>query len=189
MKRDPRTVDAGNGIALAPRTPYDAAQMYDVIARHRDDLRTWLSWVDATHSAADVRRYAQFVAEQFEQRIGFDYAVVLDGALVGGIGLHHVDWTQSSAAMGYWLSPEVRGRGIMTKATRALTTHAFAALGLHRLEIRAVTENRASRAVAERAGFQLEGVLRGALALHGRYRDCALYGMTAPEWRLEGSGR
>ena len=50
----------------------------------------------------------------------------------------------------------------MTRAVRALATHAFTALGLHRLEIQAATDNARSRAVAERVGFAYEGTARGA---------------------------
>jgi ribosomal-protein-serine acetyltransferase len=156
--------------------------MFAIVQAHRDDLREWLGWIDATQTVGDVRRYAFFVERQFEQRAGFDYGIRLRGALVGSAGLHNVDWITRSAQIGYWLSPEARGSGVMTRAVAALTSHAFTTLGFHRLEIRCVTENSLSRAVAVRLGYSLEGILKESFVLNGRYRDLALYAMTSSVW-------
>ena len=88
-------------------------------------------------------------------------------------------------AIGYWLAAGTQGRGVMSRAVRALTAHGFVALGLHRLEIRAATDNRRSRAVAERSGYHFEGICRGAEWLHERFVDHAVYGALATDWRDE----
>ena len=65
---------------------------------------------------------------------------------------------------------------------RALIEHAFVARELHRVVIRAGVGNARSRAVAERLGFTLEGVLRQAERYpDGRYIDLAVYGLLASE--------
>jgi ribosomal-protein-serine acetyltransferase len=165
-------------LALVPRNPSDAAEMYAIVERNRTDLRQWLTWIDATHSAGDVKRYAQYAQAQFERHGAFDYAIAENGALVGAIGLHSLDWENRSAQMGYWLSPQARGRGVTARAAFALTAYAFRHLDLHRLEIRCVVENERSRAVAERLGYVFEGILTGAYRLHGTFRDIALYART-----------
>lgn len=182
MKLGGETLQAGEGLALVPRHPGDANAMFALIDEHRAELREWLTWIDATRSVGDVRRYAQFAQGQFVAMASFDYGLVLDGAFVGAIGLHALDWTSRHAEMGYWLAPPARGRGAMTRAASALTTHAFRALRLHRLEIHCVVENHKSRSVAVRLGYELEGVRREAYALHGRFRDLAVYAALAPEW-------
>jgi len=173
-------VDAG--IALVPRHPGDAAEMFALLDRHRVALHEWLTWIDTTHTIGDVRRQAQFSQTQFEQLLGFDYSIRNDGAIAGAIGLYHVDWSSRNAQMGYWLAPAARGRGLPTRAAGAITSHAFESLNLHRLEIRCVIENAKSRAVAERLGYELEGTLRESYLLHGTFRDLALYAMTAGGW-------
>jgi ribosomal-protein-serine acetyltransferase len=50
------------------------------------------------------------------------------------------------------------------------------------LEIRCVVENAKSRAVAERLGYTLEGILKEAYLLHGHFRDLALYAMLPEHW-------
>ena len=83
--------------------------------------------------------------------------------------------------VGYWLAPQARGRGVVTRAVARLGSHAFTRLDIHRLEIRAVAQNLPSRAVAERSGYLFEGILRDAYLLHGAYRDLALYAKLASD--------
>ena len=70
----------------------------------------------------------------------------------------------------------------MTRACRALVTHAFRELGLHRVEIRAAPGNRRSRAIPERLGFRQEGILRDAEWPYDHYVDLVVYAMLADEW-------
>ncbi|MFE7135003.1 GNAT family N-acetyltransferase [Streptomyces sp. NPDC057638] len=74
--------------------------------------------------------------------------------------------------IGYWTAAEHRGRGVMVESARALAHWAFTTLGATRLEWRAEVGNEGSRAVAERAGFTVEGVLRAALMNKDTLRDC-----------------
>lgn len=88
-----------------------------------------------------------------------------DDRLLGMVGLTLEP--VRSAEIGYWLAPEARGRGVMDRAVRLALDAAFGRLGLDRVVWRAFVGNRGSRAVAERAGFRLEGTLR----LDGVQRD------------------
>lgn len=76
------------------------------------------------------------------------------------------------AEVGFWATKEHRGNGYVTEAVLAAAHWAFTRLAVDRLEWRAVVGNDASRAVAERAGFTLEGTLRSALGIRGVRRDC-----------------
>jgi RimJ/RimL family protein N-acetyltransferase len=74
--------------------------------------------------------------------------------LLGSIALNPIDWERSAADVGYWVAAPARGRGVATRAVRLVTDWAFGSLGLERMELRAQRENRASQAVAARAGFR-----------------------------------
>ncbi|MND02863.1 putative ribosomal N-acetyltransferase YdaF [compost metagenome] len=63
----------------------------------------------------------------------------------------------------------------------------FAERNAHRLQIAALGENAASRGVAERLGFTLEGVFRAARLHRGAWHDLAWYAVTEDEWRARGS--
>ncbi len=182
MRYGANTLAVDADIALVPRHPNDAAETFELVNAHRGALNEWLTWIESTYAVGDIRRYAQFAESQFDRNLSFDYSIRWQGAMAGGLGLHNLDFAGRSAHVGYWLGPPFQGRGIMSRAVSKLTDHALGALALHRLEIRCVVENHKSRAVAERLGYVQEGVLREAYFLHGRFRDIALYAMTAGEW-------
>ncbi len=87
--------------------------------------------------------------------------------LLGLLGLHGVDLTGEpggTAEVGYWMRPEGRGRGLMTRALVLASRFAVRDLGLAVVTWYAVEGNESSRRVAERAGYTVEGTLRrGAL--------------------------
>lgn len=104
------------------------------------------------------------------------------GELVGVIDLHEINRTNGNAQIGYWLTKQAEGRGLMSRACRAVLGMAFGALALERVEIRCAVGNHRSCAIPERLGFQFEGVLRHAEALHGGYVDLRLYSLLASEY-------
>lgn len=80
-------------------------------------------------------------------------------------------------------SLEFRGKGIVTRAARALIDYTFDELELNRAEIHCAEGNRKSRAIAQRLGFRQEGILRRSGLLYDRYVDMVIYGMLKEEWR------
>lgn len=102
-------------------------------------------------------------------------------ALLGGGSLHEIDRAAGRAAVGYWLSPAARGRGVATRATLLMARWAFSELNLGRLELTCAPDNRASQAVARRAGFRQEARLRSHLAFKDGRRDTLVFGLLAGE--------
>lgn len=162
--------------------PRHAGMLYAVVDENRAHLRRWLPWVDATRSVADSAGFIHATLGQFARSESLAVGIFTQGVLAGSIGYHAIDWANRRTSLGYWLAAPYQGRGLMTRAVRAMTTHAFVSLGLHRMEIRAAVENARSRQVAERAGYRHEGTCRGAEWLTDRFVDHAVYGVLATEW-------
>ena len=95
------------------------------------------------------------------------------------------DWDYAGHAVGltYWVAEGFQGRGIVTRACRELVTRAFATPGVRRVEVSVATHNHRSRRLAERLGFQLEGVLRSELKQGDDICDLAVYSLLAHEWQ------
>jgi ribosomal-protein-serine acetyltransferase len=158
----------------------DAEELHVVIERNRGDLAKWLSWAQEP-SGRDTRAYIARVHDGEHDGRRLQRAIACRSSIAGDVGLF-IDRDNATAAIGYWLDGEHRGRGVMTAAVRELTRHGFTELALHRIEIRTDVLNLASRAVAERLGFQLEGVLRQSYRVAAdRYSDDAVYSMLASE--------
>ncbi len=84
------------------------------------------------------------------------------GRLAGSVSIHSVDPDQADAEIGYRVAPWARGRGYATEAVAAATTWAFDNLPVVRIELCHAAANPASCAVATKAGYLLEGVLRNS---------------------------
>lgn len=69
-----------------------------------------------------------------------------------------------------------RGRGLMTRAVRLLCDWLFSQ-GVGRLEIRTHPDNVESQRLAERCGFQREGLERKSIWLHGRREDALVWSL------------
>jgi ribosomal-protein-serine acetyltransferase len=159
----------------------DADELYRLIERNRAYLARWMPWA-ADQTLAGTLEFIRLTRRQAAAKDGFQAALVPDGAIVGMVGFHGVNWPHRSTTIGYWLDEGHQGRGLMTRAVRTLIDHAFAEWNLHRVEIRAATGNRRSRAIPERLGFHEEGVQREAERIGERYNDLVIYGLLAREW-------
>jgi ribosomal-protein-serine acetyltransferase len=161
----------------------DARELRAVIERNRAELERWLQWA---HDE-DPRQPLRFILDAHAreaQQTALQRAIVCGGRIVGTAGLTRIDRENLSGEIGYWLDGEHQGQGIVAAAVSALVDHAFARMGLNRLEIRTDVENGASRAVAERLGFRYEGTLRQAYRITGeRYSDDAVYSLLASDPR------
>jgi ribosomal-protein-serine acetyltransferase len=132
--------------------------------------------VGQTREVADTERFIGAALEQHSANEGFAAGIWHDGELSGVIGLHRIDWANRSVSLGYWLDRHKQGRGIVTRAARAVVDDCFGRLELHRVEIRCGLENHRRRAIPPRLGFREEGVLRGAQWLGDRFTDIVIYG-------------
>ena len=82
------------------------------------------------------------------------------GRLLGSCGLVSIDATVRSGQIGYWTAPWARGQAVAVRASRAVARWAFEALGLRRVMWQAEVGNHASRLVALRVGFRVDGLVR-----------------------------
>ncbi|MFN0091038.1 MAG: GNAT family N-acetyltransferase [Acidimicrobiales bacterium] len=82
-----------------------------------------------------------------------------DDVCLGQIGVQ-IDAAMRRAEAFYWLDRSVRGRGLATEALTLVTDWAFLTFDVARVQLATMLDNSASQRVAERSGFQREGVLR-----------------------------
>ncbi len=169
-------------LELRPLAITDAEALRALIAGNRAHLDPWLRWSGRVHTLDDARALIERFALKQETADGFHAGLWLDGQLIGGIVCHGINRESRKSEIGYWLSAANTGKGIVTRACRAVIAELFTGEDLHRLEIQCATDNFRSRAVAERLGFTFEGVKRELEWLTTRYADHALYSLLRQEW-------
>jgi RimJ/RimL family protein N-acetyltransferase len=107
------------------------------------------------------------------------FCIEIDGAAVGGIGVHPgQDVHRHTATLGYWLGEEFWGHGIMTEAVSAVTNFSFDNFPLRRISAEVFANNPASARLLEKAGFVFEGRLKNHVVKEGQILDSLLYART-----------
>jgi RimJ/RimL family protein N-acetyltransferase len=105
-----------------------------------------------------------------------NFAITIDNEVIGGIGIEpREDVYRKTAIIGYWLSEELWGKGIMAEAVKLVTEYAFTHLDFIRIQASVYSKNPASMRVLEKAGYIKEGVMRNAVIKNGEVMDEHLY--------------
>ena len=146
-----RAVRAGQGAAVNV-----------AVAESFAELHPWMPWARQPQSVDQSEAYARQAQAKWLARETLDFAWYESGTerVVGHGGLHTIDWSIPKFEIGYWVRTSCARRGYATEGALALVDFARARLGAERLEITSDARNAASRRVAEKSGFVLEGIRR-----------------------------
>jgi len=158
----------GDLVELRQWRPDDAAEVYRIC--QDAEIQRWTT-VPVPYALQDA---TGFVGQPFGAGDSAHFAVEdrATGALAGSMGVGA--FREGVAVVGYWTAPAMRGAGRTAEALRLLTAWCFAVRDCARVELVTEPANVASRAVARRAGFVEEGVLRSRMVLRGRRIDVVM---------------
>jgi RimJ/RimL family protein N-acetyltransferase len=149
----------------------------EIVAACSDpEIPRWTS-VPSPYTEADARAFQADLRPAMEAGERCAFGIVEGGAVAGAIGFPRLSWPDERAEVGYWVAAHARGRGLATRAVRLVCDWGFEECGFHRIELIAATGNPASRAVAERAGFTREGVLRDYMVGKGERHDMVMFSL------------
>jgi ribosomal-protein-serine acetyltransferase len=160
-----------------------AQARYDLIDRNREYLQQWLGMLPQIKSVEESRESIRAGLEGFAKGEALPSGMWYKGEYVGSMSLVHINQWHRSCDVGYWITEEMQGKGIVTRSCKALVDYALGELGLNRVEIFVAEGNIKSRAIPERLGFVQEAVLREAHRQGDIYFDMVLYTMLAREWK------
>jgi ribosomal-protein-alanine N-acetyltransferase len=150
------------------------------LVRNANNRRVWrnLSRLPHPYTTGDADAW---IGRASPQSPVTDFAIVVDGDAVGGIGVEiGRDVFYRSAEIGYWLGEPYWGRGIASEALRAMTEYAFVTFDLCRLQAGVFEWNPASMRVLEKAGYTLEARHRKNVTKDGETIDRLVYALVRP---------
>ena len=110
------------------------------------------------------------------------------GSILGAVTLLGFVANSRRAEVGYLLSRQAWGKGLVHEALCGLLTYGFNNLSLRRVEADVDPRNERSAKVLERLGFVREGFLRERWLIGDEVSDTALYGLLAREWSATSLG-
>lgn len=169
-------------LMLRPIELQDAPAVLELILANEDHLKKWLPWVTRPFTIHTVLSYIEMSERKRVQQTGYEYVILFKNRVCGIVGLQHVDWQNRKANIGYWLSRDHEGQGIVIRSVETVVRMAFEDLKLNRLEMYCAQENMRSRAIPERLAFRIEGILRENEWLHDHYVDHIVYGQLRSEY-------
>ncbi len=106
---------------------------------------------------------------------------------IGNFYIREIDWIARNAALHLLIGePDQRGKGYGTAANRLVVKYAFQDLGLVRLWLPVLEENKPSLSHLEKCGFIVEGRLRQHAFKDGKFKDVLILGICANDLRVEG---
>jgi len=122
----------------------------------------------------------------FKEQTGIAWGITLreDSRLIGTFVLWNMDAAHHRAEIGYLLTPEWWGQGIVSEAARAVLAFSFTIAGLHSLEAQTAPDNAASRRVLDKLGFVQEGYFRENFydPTTATFGDTVVYSLLKSAW-------
>ncbi|PFA67688.1 GNAT family N-acetyltransferase [Bacillus sp. AFS015802] len=177
---DVPTVIETERLELRMPQPGDGRAVNTAIKNSLSELQPWLGFAQSNPSPDDTEANTREAYAKFLTRESLRYLIFLKrtNEFVGSTGFHNIDWSVPKFEIGYWIDTRMSGNGYMGEAVGKLNDFALNELGGKRVEIRCESTNDKSRAIPERLGYDLEGILRNEdLSVDGeRLTDTCVYG-------------
>lgn len=159
--------------------PGDGKVVYQAMQASLNELKEWMPWAHLEQTEDDVEvnireAHAKFLTREDMRLHIFNRET---GEFIGSSGMHRINWDIPKFEIGYWIDNRYSGKGYITEAAEAITKFALTELKAKRVEIRCDVKNLKSRAIPERLGYKLEGILRNEeMSADGKeLRDTCIY--------------
>lgn len=127
-------------------------------------------------SIEEERKILRKNIAKIDQKIEWSYSILFNGVVIGAVGLRKHGIRGHVGEIGYFVEEKYWGKGVASRAVELITEVAVKELGFRRLEIIARPENKGSVRVAEKCGFEKEGLCRKLIATRdGKFHGAYLY--------------
>lgn len=164
----------------------DADDMFKNWANDSEVTR-FLSW-KPHNSVEETKKIIDQWIDEYKQDDIYDWAIELNeiGEIIGGISIVKLDEKNYSCEIGYCMSSQYWGKGIMTESLKTVIDFLFSEVGFNRIEAKHDTQNIGSGKVMAKSGMKYEGTLRQVkLRNNTNFYDLAVYSILKDEWSIE----
>lgn len=159
----------------------DARDLFEY-ARDSEVIR-YVTW-DAHKSMEDSKDFLKMILDKYSEGEPADWGIIYrkNDKLIGTCGFFKISKNHRYGEIGYALSRDYWGRGLMTEAISAVIKFGFEKLKLNRIQARCLVENVASEKVLKKIGMKEEGILRESMFIKGRFRDLKMFSILKKEF-------
>ena len=169
---------------LRPIRMEDAKAFFTLVSANREYIRDYLPVTAA--GIQDIPATEAYIEEKIILADEKEhYCLLIEDrhthTLAGAFFLKNLDWKVPKCELGYFVNHAHGGKGLMSDAMARVVQFCFGVLGMNKIYLRTGIHNTASRRVAEKNGFEVEGILRRDFRIHdGSLVDLAYYGLVNP---------
>jgi RimJ/RimL family protein N-acetyltransferase len=112
------------------------------------------------------------------------FAIIYENQLAGSIGITlKTDIYRKNVEIGYFVAQKYWGKGLATKAIKAVTSYAFRTFDIVRVYAEPFADNPASRRVLDKAGFTMEAVFKNYVIKNGIIKNSCIYSVLKENWK------
>jgi len=170
----------GERIVLRPLRMSDAKVLVKYV--NDPELTKYLS-ITPPLSLKQEQDYVKRTIKGWKIGNELDWAITLDGKLIGTIALKHVDKKNMSAELGIWVARAHHRKGVGYESAKLAISFAFEKLGLNRIYYYLLAPNVASKKLIEKLGGKYEGTQRETTKKGNVFYDSCTYAILRREWK------
>jgi ribosomal-protein-serine acetyltransferase len=148
---------------IRPLVVDDLGSYFDLVSRNRSRLEDFFTGtVSRTKTLEDTRQFVEEITRKAEEKTYFPFVIVdmETGGLIGYMDLKNIDWNIPKTEIGGWIDADHANQGIVSQAFRLLCDHCLHTMGFNKLFFRTHATNFPVHRIAEKAGFEKEGLIR-----------------------------
>ena len=158
-------------ITIRPQRVYDAKIFVEILSN-----QNFVFFPAKPKTIKEEKEFLRLNKAKRKDETEFNFSIIVDGTKhVGGIGIRIDQFRTYIGEIGYFVDEKFWGKGVATMALKELESFIVTNLGLHRIEIRAAIENKASQKVAIKCGYKKESILKHVLCVNNQWYDCYIY--------------
>jgi len=160
-------------LTIRPQELSDAERFFEIITN------TKMEFLEVPiKTLEDEKRFMQLNEVKRRNHFEYNYSILRDEKLVGACGLKIDQHRPYIGEAGYFVDEAYQRQGIATEAMKLLEKVCFEEFRLQRIIILIDVGNRASEKVAQKCGYEKEGVLKKVHKIGEEFHDCFLYAKT-----------
>lgn len=168
----------GYTLKLVPPTIKYAQEIYKIFSK---DTENMIFWAPNGNFQSPEQTLINYYNRNRSQR-SLMFGIFQNDKLLGEIGFSNVDEKVGICDVGYWLRKSARGKNIISKILPRIEKLAFEQDWCHKLSLHCDSENIASKKIAEKNGYILEGIIRqDSKWPNGELRDKLYFGKLKSE--------
>jgi ribosomal-protein-serine acetyltransferase len=172
--RSEQIVVASN-IKLVTPSSVHAPELFRLVKHYLEYFSKFLAWPRFIETVHDTVAFLENSRKDHQDGLSKTFIILLDDVPCGTLSFNNIDANNKTVELGYWLSPQAQGQGILTQCIEVLIKHSSSDGAVQRFVIKCITSNKGSNGVARRCGFEHEGVLKKAEQLNGIFYDQNIY--------------